>query len=80
MVKGSMDGSIGSIVCVNYWLFVIVCLFMKCLVVISMLGLFFGVILFYWYLEIFLNDLWLISLIGEWLGCRFLDLLSCGIV
>lgn len=71
MVKGSMDGSIGCIVCVNYWLFVIVCLFMKCLVVISMLGLFFGVILFYWYLEIFLNDLWLISLLGEWLGCRF---------
>lgn len=80
MAKGSMDGSIGCIVCVNYWLFVIVCLFMKCLVV-SIVGvIFLGVILFYWYLEIFLNDLWLISLIGEWLGCRFLDLLSCGIV
>lgn len=40
MVKGSMDGSIGSIVCVNYWLFVIVCLFMKCLVV-SIVGVIF---------------------------------------
>lgn len=53
MAKGSMDGSIGCIVCVNYWLLVIVCSFMKCLAATSMLGLFFGVTLFHWYLEIF---------------------------
>lgn len=53
MAKGSMDGSIGCIVCVNYWLLVIVCSFMKCLVA-SIAGvIFLGVTLFHWYLEIF---------------------------